>query len=326
MTFVMAMFVGSIAFADEPDTSTKFSGNLRLSYKNMMDTDDNPQEDILSVHYLELRVKKQVGPIGLYVNERINGGFTNTYLYEGWISYKAPGAIGLFKMGAVPQAFGIFANGLYFPKGVPYAKGWMWRYGGGARYDNKFKAGENLDVNVGASYFDRGLTENQRDTVSGRVGIDLGGDIAVKAGGSVQMATLKAEVGDDGIKIGDDSTKMGFAGDITISPKMLPVPVTVLGEFINYSLGDDDAQKGNIMMGQLDVTPISGKGILNSATLSLHFSMDSPTEGDSLTSLIAQAKLVLSKNLIVFAQVFGDTVGDNDMSNKGLRVWFMYLF
>ena len=334
VVLVVSMFIGSIAFAEEPDTSTTFSGNLRLGYTNMQDDADAPDsawaenEDDFSVHFLELRAKKQVGPMGVYVNERIGGASNRTYLYEGWISYKAPGQIGSFKIGNVPQPFGIFANGLYYPKGIPYAKGWMWRYNYGVRYDNVIKAGEGLGVNVGAAYLDKGIAPSAacacRDTISGRVGVDLAGPVAVKAGGSVQYASLKA-VPVDG-SLADDETKLGIAGDVSITPAMLPVPVTVLGEFINYSLGEDDAQKGNIMMGQLDVTPIAGKGILDKAIVSLHFSMDSPTEGDSMTTMIGQLRLIMAKQFSIFAQVFGDKVGDADMSGKGLRVWFMYVF
>ena len=52
----------------------------------------------------------------------------------------------------------------------------------------------------------------------------------------------------------------------------------------------------------------------------------SPTEGDSTTSLIGQVRLIAAKQLHIFAQIFGDKVGDADMSNKGVRVWFMYIF
>ena len=333
---IVSMFTGSIAFAEEPDTSTTFSGNLRLGYKNMQDDADAADaawaenEDDFSVHFLELRAKKQVGPMGIYVNERIGGASNRTYLYEGWISYKAPGQIGSFKIGNVPQPFGIFANGLYYPKGIPYVKGWMWRYNYGVRYDNVIKAGEGLGVNVGAAYFDKGIAPSAacacRDTISGRIGVDLAGPVAVKAGGSVQYASLKAVPVND--SLADDETKLGVAGDVSISPNMLPIPVTVMGEFINYSLGEADAQKGNIMMGQLDITPIQKMGILDKAILSAHISMDTPTEedADSTTTMIGQLRLIMCKQFSIFAQVFADKVGDADMAGKGLRVWFMYLF
>ena len=334
---VVSMFISSIAFAEEPDTSTTFSGNLRLGYRNMQDDADAADEawaeneDDFSVHYLEIRAKKQVGPMGVYINERIGGASNRNYLYEGWVSYKAPGQIGSFKIGNVPQPFGIFANGLYYPKGIPFAAGWMWQYNYGVRYDNVIKAGEGLGVNVAAAYFDKGLAPDPtcacRDTISGRIGIDLAGDLAIKAGGSAQYASLKAVPVGDGA-LADDETKLGIAGDVSITPGMLPIPVTILGEFINYSLGEADAQKGNIMMGQLDVTPIAGKGMLDKAILSLHVSMNMPTDEnmDKMTTMIAQLRLIMCKQFNVFAQVFGDKVGDADMSGKGLRVWFMYVF
>ena len=333
---VLSMFIISVAFAEEPDTSTKFSGNIRLGYNNMQNDADQADEawmeneDDFSVHYLELGVKKQVGAMGVYVNERIGGASNRTYLYEGWVSYKAPGQIGSFKIGNVPQPFGIFANGLYYPKGIPYAKGWMWQYNYGVRYDNIIKAGEGLGVNIGAAYFDKGIAPSAacacRDTVSGRIGVDLAGAVAVKAGGSVQYASLKAVPVDD--SLADDETKLGVAGDVSITPAMLPVPVTLMGEFINYSLGEADAQKGNIMMGQLDITPIQNKGILDKAILSLHVSMDMPTEenADGTTTMIGQLRLIVCKQFNIFAQVFGDKVGDADMAGKGLRVWLMYVF
>ena len=55
--------------------------------------------------------------------------------------------------------------------------------------------------------------------------------------------------------------------------------------------------------------------------------MDTPTEGASVTNLIAQLKLTMCKQFIIFAQIYGDTIEDvDDMMNKGMRVWFMYLF
>jgi hypothetical protein len=76
----------------------------------------------------------------------------------------------------------------------------------------------------------------------------------------------------------------------------------------------------------LGVTPVQKIGILDKAILSLHYGMDSPTEGDSLTTMIAQLRLIMCKQFNIFAQVFGDKVGDEDMSNQGIRVWFMYVF
>ena len=55
--------------------------------------------------------------------------------------------------------------------------------------------------------------------------------------------------------------------------------------------------------------------------------MDTPTEGTKVTNLIAQLKLVMCKQFIIFAQVYGDKIEDvDDMMNKGIRVWLMYLF
>lgn len=332
ITFIISMFIGSIAFAaDEPDTSTKFSGNLRFGYKNMQDNADAADsdwaenEDDFSVHYLELQVRKQVGPVGIFLNERIGGASNRNYLYEGWISYKAPGQIGSFKVGKVPHAFGIFKNGLYYPKGVPFAKGYMWQYGYGVNYANALAVSDTLNAKVEATYLDKGIPSDCcRDNVMGRVGVDLKGPLAASVGGSLQYGKLKA-VPVDGV-LGDDETKLAFAGDITLKPDMLPIPVALMGEFINYSNGESDALKGNIMMGQLTLTPIKGKGLLNAAMIDLHFSMDSPSEGDSLTTLIGQIHLVLAKQLHVFAQVFGNTLGDDDMSGKGTRIWLMYIF
>jgi hypothetical protein len=322
VVLVVAMLFSSAALAEG---ETVFSGNLRLGYVNMKDTDDKEIEDSFSLHYLEIRAKKQVGDMGVFINHRIGDGGKN-YLYEGWVSCKLPNDLGTVKLGNVPQPFGIFVNSLYYPKGVPYAKGWMWRYNYGARYDGTFKAGEGLAVKVGAAYFDKGFATNQRNTISGRIGVDLAGDVAVKAGGSVQIATLKGMPIEGIPTVPDDESKLGLGGDVTVALSMLPVPVAVLGEFINYSLGENDTQKGNIMMGQLDVTAVQKMCCLDKAIVSLHYSMDSPTEGDSLTSMIAQVRLIMHKQFNIFAQVFGDTVGDADMSNKGIRVWFMYLF
>ena len=140
------------------------------------------------------------------------------------------------------------------------------------------------------------------------------------------MATLKGIAPEEGATVPEDETRLGIAGDVSITPMMLPIPITLMGEFINYSLGEDDTQKGNIMMGQADITPVQKMGMLDKAILSLHYGMDSPTEGDSTTTMIAQLRLIMCKQFSIFAQVFGDKVGDEDMSNQGLRVWFMYVF
>jgi len=345
---VMMMFMASIVFAGE---ETVFSGNLRLHYSKMKDS-----EDFFGIHFFELRAKKQVGPMGIFVNERIGDGNAN-YLYEGWISYKAPGSIGAFKLGLVPVPFGIFANGLYYPKGIPYSKNWMWEYDYGVRYDGVFKASEALGVNASVAYLSRensagelGAFEvahpdcskctGERDTVSGRLGVDLkaGDALSLKVGGSMQMGSLEAVEGElvkgklvpklvDGQTVPvDDQDRLGIAGDITLSPK-LPIPVTLMGEFINYSLGEIDDLKGNIIMGQLDVTPVQKMGNLDKATLSLHVSMDMPTEGKQVTALVGQLRLIMCKQFNIFAQVFGNMVEDADeMTGQGVRIWFMYAF
>lgn len=326
LSTVLVMLVGSAVLAEE---ETVFSGNLRLGYNKLYnDAKEEWNEDSFGNHFLELWVKKQVGDMGVFVNERI-GDSDRNYLYEGWVSYKAPDPIGTIKLGLVPVPFGIFANGLYFPKGIPYDKGWMWNYYYGARYDGAFKASETLSVNAAAAYFDRGFAANQRNTISGRLGADatVPDLLDVKAGGSIQMAKLKGIAPEEGAAVPEDETRLGFAGDVTISPKMLPIPVSLLGEFINYSLGEDDTQKGNIMMGQLDVTPIQKMSCLDKAILSLHLGMDMPTEGVSKTNLIAQLRLNMHKQFSIFAQVFADKIEEEEgMKNKGLRVWFMYAF
>ena len=336
---ITSIFITSIAFAEEPDTSTVFSGNLRLHYNKLYNNaTEEWNADSFGLHFFELRAKKQVGAMGVFINYRLGDNGAN-YLYEGWISAKLPcpmedGKAGL-KIGLVPVPFGIFANGLYYPKGIPYAKNWMWDYDYGVRLDGSKKIGEALGVDLAVAYLnnensagelgafspgDCALCTGDRNNISARLGLGLAGDLDIKAGGSVQMGTLKREGAED-----DD--KLGVAGDISISPKMLPIPVTLMGEFINYSLADADTAKGSIIMGQLDMTPIKSVGALNSATLSLHFSMDTPTEGTSVTSLIAQLKLVMCNQFIIFGQVYGDKIEDvDDMMNKGIRVWLMYLF
>jgi hypothetical protein len=322
MTFVMTMFIGSIVSAEEADTSTKFSGNLRLRYDKPLGEDSG--DDTIGIHCMELRVAKQVGDFGVFVNERIGGANYND-LYEGWISYKAPAPIGKFSLGRVKVPFGIYANGLYAPKGIPWDKGWMWRNIYGVRYDGVFPAG-NLGVDVAAAFFKNGFLANERNTVSARIGAGLTEPVGLKVGGSVQMGTLKGVPVEGSTAEPEDETKLGIAGDLILEPKMLPIPVKLQGEFINYSLGEADTQKGNMIMAQLDVTPVKNASMIDAATLSLHLSMDSPTEGDSVQSMIAQLKLVMGKQLNVFAQVFGTKKGDEDMSGKGLRVWFMYVF
>ena len=336
---IASIFITSIAFAEEPDTSTVFSGNLRLHYNKLYNNaTEEWNADSFGLHFFELRAKKQVGAMGVFVNYRLGDNGAN-YLYEGWISAKLPcpmedGKAGL-KIGLVPVPFGIFANGLYYPKGIPYAKNWMWDYDYGVRLDGSKKIGEALGVDLAVAYLNNENSAGElgafapgdcapctgdRNNISARLGLGLAGDLDVKAGGSFQMGTLKREGAED-----DD--KLGVAGDISISPKMLPIPVTLMGEFINYSLADADTAKGNIMMGQLDITPIKAAGPLDAATISLHFGMDTPTEGTSVTNLIAQLKLVMCKQFIIFAQVYGDKIEDvDDMMNKGIRVWLMYNF
>jgi len=341
---VLAVFVftGLVAGAEEakkPDTSTMFSGNLRLHYNKLYNNKTEEwNADSFGIHFFELRAKKQVGAMGVFVNYRLGDNGAN-YLYEGWVSAKLPcpmegGKAGL-KLGLVPVPFGIFANGLYYPKGIPYAKNWMWDYDYGVRLDGSCPVGDALGIDLAVAYLNNENSAGElgafapgdcapctgdRNNISARLGVGLADSIGLKAGGSVQMGTLMRE----GV---EDDDKLGIAGDISISPKMLPIPVTLMGEFINYSLADSDTAKGNIMMGQLDITPIKTSGPLNAATLSLHFGMDTPTEGKSVTNLIAQLKLTMCKQFIIFAQVYGDKLEDvDDMMNKGMRVWFMYLF
>lgn len=336
---VTAMLVGSAVLADE---ETVFSGNIRFHYNKLHnDAKGEWNEDFFSLHYIELRAKKQVGDMGVYVNQRIGDGNKN-YLYEGWVSYKIGKLIGTactIKIGLVPVPFGIFANGLYYPKGIPNARNWMWDYDYGARYDSTFKLSDALSIVPSVAYLSRENSAGElgafvigetcppctgdRDNISGRLGVDLnmGDALGVKAGGSVQIGKLMREEQEEK----DD--KLGIAGDVTITPKMLPIPVSLLGEFINYSLGDMDELKGNIMMAQLDVTPVQKIGMLDKAILSLHVGMNMPTEGKSVTNLIAQLRLIMCKQFSIFAQVYGDMVEDADeMTGKGLRIWFMYLF
>ena len=112
---------------------------------------------------------------------------------------------------------------------------------------------------------------------------------------------------------------------------MLPIPVSLLGEFINYSLADMDAAKGNIVMGQVNIATPKGfeVGPVNKAILSFHLSKDLPKSEkiDSKTSLIGQLRLIVDKKFNIFAQVFANKLeGADSMSGKGARIWFMYLF
>jgi hypothetical protein len=234
--------------------------------------------------------------------------------------------------------FGIFANGLYFPKGIPYSKNWMWDYDYGVRYDGKFQASDVLGVELAAAFLNNENSAGElgaftagdcpactgdRNNVSGRLGVALTMEdlLALKAGGSAQIGKLQREGQEE------DDDKLGVAGDVTIDLKALPIPVSLLGEFINYSLGEDDVLKGNILMGQLDITPVQNIGMLDSAKLSLHVGMDTPTEGAKKTNLIGQLLLIMDKQFRIYAQVYGDKIEDvDDMMGKGLRVWLMYLF
>lgn len=341
---VVSMFTTLAAIAEEPDTSTTFSGNIRLHYNKLYanpvgEEEGEWNEDSFGLHFFELKAKKQVGCMGVFLNYRLGDGNTN-YLYEGWISAKLPcpmegGTAGL-KFGLVPVPFGIFANGLYYPKGIPYAKNWMWDYDYGVRLDGACPLGDALAIDLSAAFLNNENSAGElgaftpggcapcvgdRNNISARLGVGLAGDIGLKAGGSIQMGTLMRQDQEE------DDSKLGVAGDISISPKMLPIPVTLMGEFINYSLADADTAKGNIIMGQLDITPIKAVGKLDAATLSLHLGMDTPTEGTSVTNLIAQLKLVMCKQFIIFAQIYGDKIEDvDDMMNKGIRVWLMYNF
>jgi hypothetical protein len=332
---VMVMVVGSVALAQE---ETVFSGNLRLHYSKLYnDATKEWGEDAFRIHFFELMAKKQVGSFGVFTNMRIGDGNAN-YLYEGWISYKAPEPIGTFKAGLVPVPFGIFANGLYYPKGIPYDKNWMWDYDYGVRYDGKFQASDVLGVELAAAFLNNESDAGElgafsagdcpacmgdRNNISGRLGVALTMEdlLALKAGGSAQIGKLHREGQEE------DDDKLGIAGDVTIDLKALPIPVSLLGEFINYSLGEDDVLKGNILMGQLDITPVQNIGMLDSAKLSLHLSMDTPTEGLSKTTLIGQLLLIMDKQFRIYAQVYGNKIEDvDDMQGKGMRVWLMYLF
>jgi hypothetical protein len=336
---MVSVFACLAAIAEEPDTSTTFSGNIRLHYNKLYNNDSKEwNEDSFGLHFFELKAKKQVGAMGVFLNYRL-GDVNNNYLYEGWISANLPcpmegGKAGL-KFGLVPVPFGIFANGLYYPKGIPYAKNWMWDYDYGVRLDGTCPLGDALGLDLAVAFLnnENGAGElsafsasgcapcvGDRNNISARLGVAAGA-VGLKAGGSIQTGKLMRQ------DQAEDDSKLGIAGDISISPKMLPIPVTLMGEFINYSLADADTAKGNIIMGQLDITPIKGAGKLDAATLSLHFGMDTPTEGSSVTNLIAQLKLVMCKQFIIFAQVYGDKIQDvDDMMNKGLRIWFMYNF
>lgn len=333
MAIIVCMLLSFSVFAQE---ETVFSGNLRLGYVNMKDTDTIKYEDSFSIHYLELMVKKEVGNFGIFINERI-GDFDANYLYEGWIYYTVPQKLGTVKVGLVPVPFGIYSNGLYYPKGIPYDKNWMWEQDYGISYTGSYQQSDYLGFSLDAAYLNKenGAGElsafdfagckclGERDTITGRLGLNLGleGLLEMKLGGSGQFGKLMRENQEEN----DD--KVGIAGDVTITPGIFPIPVILMGEFINYSLGDADTAKGNIIMAQADITPIQKFGMLDKATLSLHVGIDVPNEGNSKTNLIGQLLLQLDKQLLIFAQVFGNKIEDADeLTDQGLRVWFMYLF
>ena len=141
------------------------------------------------------------------------------------------------------------------------------------------------------------------------------------------QAYLDKQKGKKVDKKDEKDDKVGLAGDITITQKIIDMPIVLMGEFINYSLGESDMAKGNIVMAQADITPIQKLGMLDKATLSLHVGMEMPKEGKARTNLIGQLLLQLDKQFLIFAQVFGDKYEDADeMTGQGLRVWFMYLF
>jgi hypothetical protein len=343
IVIIITTFINFTVFAQEGEEETVFSGNLRLGYVNMKDTEGEKFEDSLSIHFLELMVKKKVGSFGVSLNERI-GDLNENYLYEGWIYYALPNRLGTLKAGLVPVPFGIFQNNLYYPKGILFDKNWMGDHDYGIYYGGKYLQSDFLGFGLEAAYLNKennvgelsGLDElsafdmvglkkclGERDTLSGRLGINLGieGFLEIEAGGSAQFGKLLRK----GQEENDD--KLGIAGDITFSPKMITIPVSFIGEFVNYKLSKEDIAKGNLIMAQVDITPIQKMGILDKATLSLHASMDMPKEGLNRTSLIGQLLLQLDLQLFIYAQVFGDMYEDADeMIGQGLRIWLMYAF
>lgn len=344
MTLAILMFFSFLAFAQDELEETVISGNLRLGYENMKDPDEiepgeeSKYESTFSIDFLELMVKKQVGSFGVYLNERI-GDNSKNYLYEGWIYYNIPRHFGTLKAGLVPVPFGIFQNGLYRPKGILYDKNWMWDYDYGVNYEGKYQISDTLGVAAEVAYLnnensaseleaftvgeDGPVCLGEHNTFSGRIEAEVGieGFLLIEAGGSAQMGKLNRE--------GQKDDKIGFAGDLTISPKMITIPVALTGEFVNYSLREDDSGKGNLVMAQADITPVQKLGMLDEATLSLHAGMDMPKEKTikSKINLIGQLLLVLDKQFRIYTQVFGDIEEDADeLSNQGIRVWFMYIF
>lgn len=334
---VIVAFTMFLSLAVYGQEETVFSGNLRLGYVNMKDTEKVKYEDSFSIHFLELMVKKKVGSFGIFVNERIGDNNAN-YLYEGWIYYTMPEKLGTIKLGLVPVPFGIYSNGLYYPKGIPFDRNWLWDQDYGISYTGNFQQSDSLGFSLEAAYLNKenaaselgafnaeGCNEclGERDTLTGRLGLNLGIEnlLEAKIGGSGQFGKLVRKNQDEK----DD--KVGLAGDITITQKIIDMPIVLMGEFINYSLGESDMAKGNIVMAQADITPIQKLGMLDKATLSLHVGMEMPKEGKARTNLIGQLLLQLDKQFLIFAQVFGDKYEDADeMTGQGLRVWFMYLF
>jgi len=340
---IFAVFINFIAFAQEGEEETVFSGNLRFGYEKMKDTEEEKFDDNFSVHFLELMVKKKVGSFGVFLNERFSD-LNENHLYEGWISWTMPRKSGIVKAGLVPVPFGIFQNNLYYPKGILFDKNWMGDRDYGVSYELKYLQSDFLGFSLDGAYLNKenntgekpnlyelsafdmpGLKKcrGERDTFSGRLGLNVGieGFMEIEAGGSFQLGKIIRESQEK------EDKKLGFAGDISISPKMITIPVNIMGEFVNYKLADDDTAKGNIIMAQADITPIQRKGVLDSATLSLHASMIMPQEGDARTNLIGQLMLQLDLQLFVYFQIFGDIYENgSDMTNQGLALWLRYNF
>ncbi|MBD3183336.1 hypothetical protein GF312_13650 [Candidatus Poribacteria bacterium] len=339
---VMMVFTLGImeSFAQE---ETVFSGNLRMGYKKLYnDAAEEWMDDGLSLHFLELWVRKQVGDFGIFVNQRI-GDANNNYLWEGQIYYNIPNSLGKLNIGLVRVPFGIYANGLYYPKGILYDKNWMWDRDYGITYEGKFQLSDTLGIDAAAGFLtnqngsgelgaftvehpDCAPCTGENNNISGRVGADITMEdaLALKVGGSVQTGKLMREDA-------EDDTKLGIAGDVTVDLNMLPVPVSVWGEFVNYSLADIDAAKGNILGAQLNITSPAGMeiGPIGKMILSLHLSQDMPKDDalSSKTALIGQLRLIMHKNFNIFAQVFGNSVeGADGLLDKGVRVWLMYIF
>lgn len=339
---ILVVFINFIAFAQEGEEETIFSGNLSFGYEKMKDTEEEKFDDSFSVHFLELKVKKKVGSFGVFLNERFSD-LNENYLHEGWISWTLPGKSGIVKAGLVPVPFGIFQNNLYYPKGILFDKNWMEDRDYGVSYGVKYLQSDFIGFSLEGAYLNKennswekpGLHEwsafdmpglkrcrGERDTFSSRLGLSLGieGFLEIEAGGSFQFGKIIRESQ-------EEDKKIGFAGDISISPKMITIPVNFMGEFSSYKIAEDDMAKGNMIMAQAEITPVQKKGVLDNATLSLHASMIMPREGDAKTSLIGQLMLQLDLQFFIYFQIFGDMYENGqDITNQGLAIWLRYDF